>query len=280
VRILKLFSGDWWGKILGGFFGFLMAGPIGIFFGILIGNFFDKALSKHALYPYRYLTEAPADIQALFLETTFSILGHIAKADGRVSENEIQKANTIMDNLQLTRKQKKAAKLFFTQGKHPNFTIDPLLTLFKNACRNHPELVQSFISIQFSMAQLDGFSEKKIQSLNNVLRTLGFAPLHKQNPFYNNFDNFSHQYQYSSKRQERPVEPTQPRASDAHAILGTTPASTQDEVKKAYRRLISKNHPDKLIAKGASAEAIKHANNKTQVIRKAYEQLCESNGWK
>lgn len=282
MKQLQQFLGksDWWGKILGGFFGYLMAGPIGIFIGVLIGNVFDKALSNHIAHPYGHLlNEASKDVQALFLETTFSMLGHIAKADGRVTENEIQKTYTIMESMQLSWKQKKLAKIYFTQGKSPAFHKEPLLTLFKNACRNHPELMQAFINIQFSMAQLDGFSERKIHILNNLLKTLGFASLHNQHQFYEGFNYNTQGAHASSTRQQKPMKDPIQNLSKAHAILGTTPQSSQEEVKKAYRRLISRNHPDKLIAKGASTEAIKMANNKTQTIRKAYEELCERNGW-
>jgi DnaJ like chaperone protein len=273
-------NADWWGKILGGFFGYLMAGPIGIFIGVLVGNFFDKALSKHVTHPYWHLLkESSADVQALFLETTFSLLGHIAKADGRVSENEIQKTYDIMESMRLTRKQRKLAKIYFTQGKEAHFQKEPLLTLFKNACRNHPDLLQSFINIQFSMAQSDGLSDKKIHILNSILKTLGFATLHNQNHFYEDNGFNSRHSQSSSRRQNRPVDEPIHTHNKAHAILGTNPQSSQEEVKKAYRRLISRNHPDRLIAKGASPEAVKQANNKTQAIRKAYEELCESKGW-
>ncbi len=50
-------------------------------------------------------------------------------------------------------------------------------------------------------------------------------------------------------------------------------------MKRAYRRLISRNHPDKLIAQGLPEEMIKIANDKTQKITKAYEQICTSKGW-
>ena len=65
----------------------------------------------------------------------------------------------------------------------------------------------------------------------------------------------------------------------AYAILEVSPTSSKQDVKRAYRRLMSKNHPDKLIAKGLPESMIKIANEKTQAISKAYEQICESKGW-
>ena len=67
--------------------------------------------------------------------------------------------------------------------------------------------------------------------------------------------------------------------SQAYVLLDISPTSTKQEVKRAYRRLISRNHPDKLIAQGLPEAMIKVANNKTQQITKAYQQICTSKGW-
>ena len=50
------------------------------------------------------------------------------------------------------------------------------------------------------------------------------------------------------------------------------------QVKKAYRRQMSENHPDKLVARGLPESMQDLAKEKTQRIREAYEVICEARG--
>ena len=62
---------------------------------------------------------------------------------------------------------------------------------------------------------------------------------------------------------------------DAYAILNISPSANDSEVKRAYRKLISQHHPDKLISKGLPEEMMKIATQKTQEIRAAYECVMD-----
>jgi DnaJ like chaperone protein len=127
------------------------------------------------------------------------------------------------------------------------------------------------------MLLVDGLTVKKLQVFNQILTQLGFAAYHEQpqaefswNPFESH--GFGQQQSHSSHHQRS----TFSHASDLenpYTILGVPPSASKQEVKRAYRRLVSQHHPDKLIAAKASAERIKQANIKTQQIRKAYEQI-------
>ncbi len=280
----------WWGKLIGAFLGFLIAGPVGALVGILIGNFFDKGLTEHFTNPFwPYHIETNQDIKAVFIEAVFSILGHVSKSDGRVSEEEIRLAKMLMHELRLNSKQKKEAIHNFNQGKKTNFNLVEMLIKLRMITRDNPELLRIFIDVQYRAAQIDGLTENKIQSLNVILKSLGFAPLYDQYRFYEDFfqyrphyGNESRGYQsgnryYHSQRKQQASEST---LAQAYALLETSPASSEKEVKRAYRKMISRHHPDKLIAQGLSAEMIKKANEKTQKIQKAYEQICKSKGWK
>ena len=272
---------SWWGKLIGAFFGYLAGGSIGAFLGIIIGNVFDRGLFSHFSRPHwSYHAEPREEIQKIFFRATFTMMGYIAKADGRVSEQEIEMARILMDEMRLKKEQKEQAKTFFREGKASNF--DPALTLTQlhNACRLNPALLKLFVDIQYRAAKIDGLTENKINALNIIFNRLGLAPLHKQYRFYDDFQyqqqNQHHQYQgsnyhsYSSPSSE---------LDQAYALLEIEKSAGKHEVKKAYRRLISQNHPDKLIAKGLPEEMIKIANEKTQKIRKAYEYICSSKGW-
>lgn len=273
-------SQTWWGKVLGAFLGYLIAGPVGALFGILIGNFFDRGLTEHLNNPlWHYHVEQRALVKPIFLKALFSVMGHIAKADGRVSELEIQMAKRMMHDMKLNTAQKKEAKLFFNEGKKEQFKLKPVLGLLHKACQSTPQLLKLFIDTQYALAQIDGLSDSKVQILNTILAYMQRAPLHEQSQFYDDF--YTHySNQRSSRSNQNSSRPQSSHAlSQAYSILQIEPTANQTEIKRAYRRLISRNHPDKLIAKGMPADKIKQANEKTQIIRKAYEQICESRDW-
>lgn len=277
-----------WGKLLGAGLGFLTAGPIGAIFGVFAGNLFDRGLNEHLIKTNNYyrIEKNPAIKQA-FLQATFSSLGHIAKADGRVSEEEIQIAKLMMKELHLNKSEETLAKRFFQQGKHPRYRITEPLDLLRNLAQKNPKLLHAFIQLQYRMAQVDGLSSEKVTALNILLNELGLASLHKQaharqdyraqfNQNYNNKTEHtrqSHHEYYTSQDFY-----TSQTLESSYKLLGLTSSANQKDVKRAYRRLISKHHPDKCIAAGFSEQQIKAANEKTQAIRKAYEHICEIKG--
>ncbi len=263
----------WWGKVLCAFLGYLIAGPIGAFLGIFIGNMFDRGLMVHYTNPlWHYHAEPRLAVKKIFLKATFSIMGHISKADGRVSEQEIRMAKTLMQQMNLNQEQQALAQNFFNDGKKEHFKLKQMVTLLQEAIYDNPELVKLFINTQYNIAQLDGLSENKIHIVNIILNYMHYAPIHEQTRFHDDF------YRQSTQ-QEQPRPRTHNTLESAYTILQIQPTANKQDVKRAYRRLISKNHPDKLSALGLPKEAIKKATEKTQIIRKAYEQICESKGW-
>ena len=273
----------WWGKFIGGSLGYLILGPTGALFGILIGNVFDRGLTEHFTKPHwNYHAEKRKNVQAIFLKATFMVMGYVFKTSGRITEEQIRSVLYLMDDLQLNRQQKILAKDFFREGKTKNFDPYPILNSLRDATRSNPALLKSFIDIQYQAALVEGLSIKKQQQLNCILTYLGYAPLNEQYRFYEDFasqfnQQHSHYRNYSStgSTYRRSYTGTEP----AYNILGIPSTATKLEVKRAYRRLISRHHPDKLMAKGMPEAMIKQANEKTQQITKAYEQICEQRGW-
>jgi DnaJ like chaperone protein len=69
-----------------------------------------------------------------------------------------------------------------------------------------------------------------------------------------------------------------PSLSEAYQVLGVGRAASDAEIKRAYRRLLSRHHPDKLVSKGLPEEMMKVAAQKTHEIRQAYERIREARG--
>lgn len=271
----------WWGKLLGAFLGYLMAGPAGALLGVLIGNFFDRGLSEHFNNPlWHYHAETREQVRLIFFEALFSSMGHVAKADGRVSEQEIAMAKALMLELKLNHKQKKEAEFFFNAGKKDDFNLKPILILLNKLAHSNQNLLRLFINTIYNAAQLDGLSDKKVNIINTILNHTRYAPMNEQSWFNQQSANQQSREQSSrSGTRSPPPHQTLHTLENAYAILLLQPPSNKQEVKRAYRRLISRHHPDKMMAQGASIDKIKQANEKTQIIRKAYEKICASQGW-
>lgn len=264
---------SWIGKLIGGLFGLMLAGPIGMLAGIFVGHQFDKAFYRHLMGRGHH-----AEAQQAFFTATFKIMGHVAKADGRISEDEIRVARAIMQRMGLNEEQRRKAIELFTEGKQPDFNLQQALQELIAACHQSRPLLQMFLEIQLQAAMADGgLSAKKKAVLQHICQQLGFSPISMFafEDFFNTQRNYQYRGSYSGGGAATPPKPP---LSDAYSILGIDKAATNAEVKRAYRRSMSQNHPDKLVAKGLPEEMMKMATEKTQKIQAAYEQICTARG--
>ena len=268
---------NWWGKVLGGAFGFMLGGPLGAMLGAALGHKLDKSVARGFEEPR--LTHADQTrIQTAFFTATFSIMGHLAKVDGRVSEDEIELARAVMQRMDLTEEHKNAAINLFNEGKRADFPLDEILEQFKRECHRRHSLVRIFIEIQINAAYADGVmhaDEKKL--LLHMCEVLGisrfeFAQLEAMVRFQHHAAGAGRTHGGAAPSSAQPL-------SQAYAVLGVTRQASDAEVKKAYRRLMNQHHPDKLVAKGLPEEMMKMASDKTHEIKSAYERIRKSRGF-
>jgi DnaJ like chaperone protein len=261
-----------WGKLIGGFFGALFAGPLGILFGVLIGHAFDQGLKVPSMFSFGQTGSTHTHAQEVFFDATFLVMGHVAKADGHVSEQEIKAARAVMARLGLSGALKQRAIDLFRLGKQPAFNLQKTLDDLFDACRRNPILLQMFVEIQWQVAQVDGMTANKQHVLQTICQRLGITLYN-----FSAFEDFFRTGYQQSRQSYQTVSPRN-TLSEAYKLLGLTETVSDVEVKKAYRRLMSQNHPDKLIAKGLPEEMVKLATEKTQNIRAAYDAVCKARG--
>ncbi len=156
----------WIGKVAGGLLGLLTLGPVGAALGVLLGHQLDE--QEERAEP----RGSPEDVAAIgerFFRATYRVMGYVAKADGRVSEQEILAARAVMAELRLSAAQVREAIELFTEGKQPGF--DPLSELqgLRHACRGRPQILRVFLEIQVRAALAGNNMEGPVRPLMSRL---------------------------------------------------------------------------------------------------------------
>ena len=248
--------------LLGGTFGYLVGGPIGAVLGAALGRSFGRAVgSVNADQPDLSVRERA---QLAFFTATFGVMGQVAKADGHVSPDEIRLANQVMDELGLDPEQRRAARAIFNEGKSHRFPLDDVLDQLRSECGRATNLLRMFLEIQVQAAWADGgVHPEERRLLRHVAARLGFSAAI--------CDEIERMVGAGTRGPSRAS--AGPSLEDAYATLGVSADAPDAEVKRAYRRLMSRHHPDKLASKGLPEEMMRAATERTQQIKAAWDRV-------
>jgi len=263
----------WTGKVVGGLLGMLTLGPLGAAVGVLLGHQFDEHADGAEAEPRLGSAADVAAIGERFFRATFRVMGYLAKADGRVSQQEISAARAVMSALRLNPLQIRAAIDYFTAGKQPDFDPTEELTELRRACAGRPDLLRVFLELQVRAAlggnDLQGPVRALLSRVAAQLRISGLeleqieAVLRIQ----------------SGRFAARPARHDgAEQLEQAYRVLEAAPGASNDEIVKAYRRQLSRHHPDKLKANGLPESMLEHAKQRTQQIIEAYELIRARRG--
>ena len=252
------------GKLVGGALGFAFMGPIGGLAGFLLGHWYDQSAGSFA-------DGSREETQAAFFAACFQLMGHVAKADGRVSEDEIAHTEERMRHLGIAGELRDQAIAHFQLGAGPGFRPGDAVSAFSQASRRQPSLRQTLMAFLISLALADGHLHRaETEALRSIAALLGYTAA----DFQALLQMLEAQHSFHSGAGAS----AQPQASlrEAYAALGVSPNCTDRDLKRAYRRQMSQNHPDKLIAKGVPEHLIKLATERSQEIQAAYERIKKS----
>lgn len=260
------------GKLLGGLFGFAWFGPLGALAGIFIGHQFDKALAGNMSGT---TAGNQAQIQQAFFRMTFLTMGKLAKADGQVSKDEIEWAEFVMGRMNLTAEMRRQAMQLFSEGKSDGFDLDTELAGFRQVVGRHATVTQMFLEIQIQAGYADGsLSQLETALLRHVCGQLGisdmrFEMMHQRIKAERAFAGQGYQQQGGGQPSYTPAD----KLKEAYQVIGVEASASDAVLKKAYRRLMSQHHPDKLVAKGLPEEMMRLAKEKTQEIQATYDLI-------
>lgn len=203
---------------------------------------------------------APRSAQAP-LTAMFALLGRLAKADGRVGGEEIAVCERLMQRLGLDERARRAAVEAFQDGKRADFDLAPAYAELRQSRRHAPLFLDVFVEMALADGRIDA-EERRL--LGKYAWMLGV----RESALEALLD--------ARLRQKRGGAGNGVR--DPYAVLGIGQQAGQAEVRRAFRKLMSQHHPDKLAARGASPEMVKLAQERTQEIIAAYEQIKSARG--
>ena len=264
----------WTGKVFGGVVGMLVGSVPGAAIGALLGHLFDEASAQKQLD-----SEGPrvtaVETAEQFFRSTFRIMGHIAKSDGRVSEQEIAAARGVMSSLRLDSMQVAVAIEEFSQGKQPSFDVNAELARMRRAFAGRPDLVRTFVEIQMRAAlagnNLEGPARKYVKRVASNLGMSEFEVAQIEAVL-------RLQRGSSNRREHQQAANGAQQLANAYQVLEVAPTAGNEEIEKAYRRQLSRHHPDKLKANGLPESMLEHAKERTQQIIEAWELIKERRG--
>jgi DnaJ like chaperone protein len=263
------------GALIGAVIGYMLGGPFGMILGAMLGQSISVGVSRGG-----WSGHDSARAQDAFFTATFSVMGHVAKADGVVSEDEIQAANAVMSHMNLDPAQRLAAIQLFNQGKETGFDLDVVLRALRIACHGRRDLLGMFLQIQVHAAMADGSIEAAERRLLERICDLLSISSYELNQY---IQFIQAQQRFAGGRAGAGGGTAYSRSDKltaAYQTLGVAATATDAEIKTAYRRLMKENHPDKLVARGLPENMIKLAQEKVQQINVSYDAIKAARGIK
>lgn len=252
--------------------GYYLLGFLGAIIGFFIGGAIDRNLAygAGAINP---LTNHQR--QQLFIETLFMLKGKLAKADGHISKAEIDQTEQIIQEMKMTAERRQVAIDLFKKGSAADFDYKPQLERFMTVCGNTHHLKQMLLVYLIVLALADGHVDTAEESLlKNIAQQIGF----NETAFRQLMEMVINQSHFAGAKGGKARSASM--IDDAYKALGITKNQTDQEIKRAYRKLMSQYHPDKLIGQGLPEDMIAVATEKAKEIQGAYDLIKEHRGIK
>jgi DnaJ like chaperone protein len=252
-------------KLIGFISGYYVFGLFGALLGLLIGFVIDRirAYGSGGINPLQNPLR-----QTVFLETMFISMGKLAKADGQISAAEIAHTEAFMQKLGMTAEHRLRAIDLFKQGAAPAFDIGPTYDRFMAICGHTSQLKHVLLVYLMVMALTDGhFHPQEEALLTTIASRLGYD----EAAFRHLMEMVLNQSHFGGGKPS-----TAAALDDAYKALGVTKENTDQEIKRAYRKLMSQYHPDKLIGQGLPKDMIDVATEKAKEIQLAHDVIQKS----
>lgn len=258
------------GKIVGGILGLIVFRN---FFGVLIGTFVGHMYDLSTAQARR-----PSQASS-FVGPLFAFAGALAKSDGRVSEVEIRAAEALMDRLRLGADLRRMAIEQFNLGKAPEFDSQSAVVELRAWTHGRRDMAFLLLDLLLDLVYAEGsLPANKIGMVRQLCWALGVSDA--ELAAVTAMKGYGPRYQYQGPQggysgQQRPRN-TESKI-DPYVVLGITHEAEPTVIKRAYRKLMSQHHPDKL--GDVPAELKQHAESRAREINAAYERIKTERGF-
>jgi DnaJ like chaperone protein len=262
-----------WGKLIGFIIGVsLFRHPLAIAVCVLLGHLFDRGV------------ESADDAAPLsFVAPLFGLAGAIAKSDGRVSEAEIAATEQLMARMQLSSELRHAAIAQFTAGKQPGYSTTDAIAQLRAWTRGRRDRSFILIDLLLDIVCADGpLAPAKLAIVRELCAALGIDERQligiavMKGYTYVAPDHWEEYVNAQRDDRARGAASGAPRSKDPYAVLGIERNASDAEVKRAYRKLMSQHHPDKL--GNVPDELKRRAEERARDINTAYERIRNERG--
>ena len=258
----------YWGKVVGTVAGLATGRPWLAIIGFILGHQFDRGFAdKFTKFGPDVSSKRLEHVSPRFVQILFETLGHLAKADGRVTEDEIRAARKLMQRLGLGAVEIRDAIQHFEDGKRADFPLRGRMRELRDKEARKQDARGLFLRLVMELVLVDGtIHERERTLLWEICTELGVgrvelaqleAMLRAQRGF----------------RRSAAGSADSKKIQAAYRTLGVDQTASNDEVKTAYRRLMNNSHPDKLSGGKHDSAAIAEAERRTREVRTAYELL-------
>lgn len=266
------------GKLLGGALGLMSGGIFGALLGLYLGHLLDRALPNMGGGSGLLGGGARGDREQILVHC-FELLGCVCKADGHVSQAEIQAAEKLLRRLKIDGDRRQKMIRAFNRGKGAGFDIDASTAALRKLCRGRMLWMRLALEIVLTGALADGrLSPEEHQTLSKIAAGLGFRPADFEMLLQMMTGAMGGGWQQAGGPNGTQAPPRRDQLQEAYQALGKTPQASDDELRKAYRRLMSQHHPDKLAAQDMPDELRAQAEERVRQIRSAWDLIKQARG--
>ena len=256
-------AGGIFGAVIGGLFG----GPLGAVIGGGLG-----AVLTGSGNASKVLAARQAMVKKCY-GMFFQCMGKLAKADGRVSEDEAEFVRQLMNSWQFDADFRREMKNEFNTGRDTSESFAGLVSKLNGLIDTlqSPDLKKNLTEILCLLVAVDHIASENEQSM---LREAGRI----LNTEYVVNEFFAANSSRSGNHYQHPTDKVDNTSSldECYKLLGITADASNAEVKKAYRKKAAEFHPDKVQGSGLSNAFIQFAKEEFQKISNAYETICKA----
>lgn len=222
---------------------------------------------RNSVHSFERQGESLTRVSDEFVRALFGCMGHLAKSDGRVSEDEIRAARLIMHRLGLSPAQVRRAIHWFEDGKRPGFPLVQTVREVRRVSARSTSKRTLFLRLLLEVVLAKSTLRKQERHMIWTICTeldIGRVELAQLEAMIRAQKGFKRSPEGSADAA---------RLRRAYETLGVSPEVSNDEIKKAYRRLMNRNHPDKIAGDNPAADVVAEAERRTREVRGAYEML-------